>query len=240
MRYRIVIAYDGSKFYGFQRQKDKITVQGKLENALSIINKKECQVKGASRTDIGVHALGQVAHFDLDYEIPPERLKKAINSIVHPYIDVLNCEVINSDFHSRFKAKGKEYVYKIWLGKYDPLKYNYYLIYGYNLNLNKLRECASLFIGKQNFHNFVSGERKNYNSEIFSIDIEQQENEILIRFKGKSFYRYMIRNIVGAMLDYNENKCSLEKIQKMLEDENLKEQLSTALANGLYLEKVIY
>lgn len=239
MKYKIVIAYDGSKFYGFQRQKDKVTIQGELEKALGIINKKECLVKGAGRTDIGVHAKGQVVHFELDYDIPEDRLKSAINSIVHPYIDVLDCQKVDSNFHARFNAKNKEYAYKIWIGEYDPLKYDYYLIYKNNLDLAKLQECSSLFIGKHDFHSFTSGKRDNYNSEIFAIDLKVKKNEVIIRFKGKSFYRYMVRNLVGAMLDYNEGKCDIIELKKMLEKDYHK-QLTTASANGLYLEGVYY
>lgn len=240
MKYCVKISYDGSKFYGFQRQKDKITVQGELEKALGIINKGMVEIKGAGRTDVGVHAYGQVVHFNLDFDIPPERLKEALASIVRPYIDILECRRVDSSFHARFSVKSKEYVYKIWRGNYDPCKYGYYLMYDKDLNVDKLRECAEIFKGKHNFHNFVSGFRDSYNGEIFNIEVVEENETVLLIFKGKSFYRYMVRNIVGAMLSYNEGKVNLETIKKMVNDSDFNYQLPTALANGLYLSKVNY
>ncbi len=240
MRYFIEFQYDGSKFFGFQRQKDKIAVQNILENALSIINKKEVLIKGAGRTDVGVHAKGQCAHFDLEVNIPSDRLKDVINKIVHPYIDIINCKIVDSNFHARFMVKRKKYVYRILLGKYSPLNEDYYLQYNKNLDIKRLKECANLFVGSYNFHNFVSGSRDNYDAVIYDIEIKKEANEIQIIFLGKSFYRYMVRNLVGAMLDYNEKKCDLELINKMINSSDFSYQLSTAPAKGLYLEKIYY
>ncbi len=240
MRYFIRFSYDGSKFYGFQRLKDYESVQKALEDALSILNKKPTIIKGAGRTDIGVHANGQCAHFDLEQNIPVDRLKTALNSIVHPYIHITECKRVSDDFHARFSVKRKEYVYKIWRGEYEPKKYDYYLLYDREINIDKLKECASVFIGKHNFHNFVSGTRENYDMEILDIEFIENENEIAIIFSGKSFYRYMVRNLVGAMLDYNEGKCDIILLKQMIEDENFDYQLSCASAKGLYLEGIYY
>ena len=239
MRYLIKFQYDGSKFYGFQRQKNKKTIQGELENALSVINKTEVVIKGAGRTDIGVHAYGQCAHFDLDFDIPVERLIIAINRIVHPYIHVIACKKVNKDFHARFSVKEKRYVYKIWTGDFNPCLSDYYLMYEKKLNIKKLRECSKLFLGVHDFHNFVSGERNNNKAIINNIKFEKDRDYLSITFSGKSFYRYMIRNLVGAMLDYNEDKCTLELIKSML-NENYNHQLRTAPSNGLYLKEVLY
>ena len=240
MRYFIRFSYDGSKFYGFQRQKDKLSVQQKIEEALTIINKKEVIIKGAGRTDVGVHALGQCAHFDLDVEVPEDRLKNAINSIVAPYIYVLECKIVTNDFHARFSAVRKKYVYKIMLGDYNPLKFDYYLFYQKDFSVDKARDCAKLFIGKHNFHNFVSGERDNYDGIIYSIEFRMLDDEIDIVFEGKSFYRYMVRNLVGAILDYNEGKCDIFLVERMINDATFNHQLRTAPAMGLYLEGVYY
>lgn len=240
MRYFIRFSYDGSHFNGFQRLKKEASVQKTLEDALSIINKKPVEIKGAGRTDVGVHAIGQCANFDLDMEIDPDRLKIAINSIIHPYIHILECQKVSGDFHARFSVKRKKYVYKIWCGEYDPKKYDYYLMYDKKIDVDKLRECASLFIGGHDFHNFVSGERDNYNMVIEDIEITQKDKEIDIVFTGKSFYRYMVRNLVGAMLDYNEGKCDILLLEKMLNNKDFDCQLSCATAKGLYLEGVYY
>lgn len=240
MRYLIKFSYDGSHFNGFQRLKNEDSVQKTLEDALSIINKKPVEIKGAGRTDIGVHATGQCAHFDLDMDIQLERLQNAINSIVHPYIHIVECKSVSDDFHARFSVKKKKYVYKIWCGEYDPKRHDYYLLYDKKINVDKLKECANVLIGRHDFHNFVSGIRDNYDMEIEDIEITQKENEINIVFTGKSFYRYMVRNLVGAMLDYNEDKCDILLLKQMVEDKNFDYQLSCAKAEGLYLEGVYY
>ena len=240
MKYFIKIAYDGSKFYGFQRLKGKKTVQKELEKALSIINKKDVLVKGAGRTDALVHAYNQGVHFVLDYDIPPQRLKEAINSIVFPYIKVRECRKVDDNFHARFDVVSKTYVYKIYTGDYNPFKYDYFLEYSNNIEIDKLKDVANILIGKHDFHNFVAGRRDNYNAEVFKIDFKVLDEEIWIIFEGKSFYRYMVRNMVGAMLDYNEGKCDLETIRKMIEDKNFNKQLRTAPAQGLYLADVSY
>ncbi len=240
MRYFIRFSYDGSHFNGFQRLKKERSVQNTLEDALSIINKKSVEIKGAGRTDVGVHANGQCAHFDLDMEIEPDRLKIAINSIVHPYIHIGECRKVSDDFHARFSVKRKKYVYKIWCGEYDPRKFDYYLMYPKEIDVNKLKKCASVLIGKHDFHNFVSGERDNYDMEIEDIEVIEKGMEIDIVFTGKSFYRYMVRNLVGGMLDVNEGKCDILLLQKMLNNKDFDYQLSCATAKGLYLEGVYY
>lgn len=240
MRYFIKFQYDGSKFYGFQRQKDKKTVQGEIERALYIIHKKVTELKGAGRTDIGVHANGQCAHFDFDYEIPDMRLKRALNNIIHPYIHILECKKVDSEFHARFCAKGKKYLYKIWLGEYDPTLYDYYYIYDRKMDVNKLKACAAVFIGKHDFHNFVSGARTNYKNEIYEITVKKEGQLLQITFYGKSFYRYMVRNLMGAMIDYNENRCTIYDIMDMVNKKDYDAQLSCAPASGLYLEEVLY
>lgn len=240
MKYLIKIAYDGSKFYGFQRLKNKDTVQKKLEDALTILDQNPVIIKGAGRTDRGVHARGQYAHFELFHDIPEKNLLNAINKMVHPFIHVLLIRKVKKDFHARFSVVNKKYVYQIWTGEFTPFLENYYLQYNREIDLEKWKKCAALFIGSYNFHNFVSGERENYNAMINNIEIKQANDKIQILFEGKSFYRYMVRNLVGALIDYNENRCNLEIIKRMLEDKNYNYQLRTAPANGLYLEDIEY
>ncbi len=240
MRYFIKFQYDGGAFYGFQRQKDKKTVQKTIEEALTIIAKEPIVIKGAGRTDVGVHALGQCAHFDLPNKIEPLRLKKALNNIIKPYIYITDCKSTDTSFHARHKAVGKKYMYKIWTGTYNPLLYNYYLMYDKKINLKKMKECAQIFVGRHDFHNFVSGVRENYNNEIYKITFKKTKNYLEIHFYGKSFYRYMVRNLVGAMLDYNENKCPILDIERMVKEKDYHKTLRCAPANGLYLEEVLY
>ena len=240
MRYLVTISYDGSNFYGFQRLKGKRSVQDELEKVLKIINKKDVEIKGAGRTDRGVHAYGQRAHFDLDIKIPKERLFKAINDSLPNDISITNIEEVDNDFHARFKVKKKTYEYKINLGKYDPLMNNYYYQIDYKIDINKLNKAKDILIGEHNFKNFVSGERDNYDAIIYDITIKEKEKILTITFEGKSFYRYMVRNMVGAMLDVATGKNTLEDLKDMLDKPSISKQMSCAPAQGLYLMNIIY
>jgi len=240
VRYLVELSYDGSNFNGFQRLNDERSVQAELEHALSIINKADVEVKGAGRTDKGVHALGQRAHFDLDVDVPIDRLKTALNDILPGDIRIISIEKVTQDFHARFNVTKKVYEYKINTGEYDVFKNNYYYQYKYDFNIDILKEVASLFIGVHNFKNFVSGERDNYEAIIYNIDINKDNDIITITFEGKSFYRYMVRNLVGAMLDVARGKATIEDVKNMLDNYDIDKHLSCAPANGLYLNKIYY
>lgn len=240
MRYLMKVSYDGSGFYGFQRLNDYRTVQKVLEEALGVINKGEVLVKGASRTDKGVHAYGQMIHFDIDYDIPADRLMYAVNRILDNDIRVLDCKKVGNDFHARFNVKQKKYVYKINLGDFDCLKSRYFLqVYG-KLDIDKMRECAKVFLGCHDFRNFVAGERNNYLMCVEDIKFNMSNDILEIEFLGKSFYRYMVRNMVGAMLEVGMHKKEICDVSKMLDDYMVKRQMITAPACGLYLMDIEY
>lgn len=240
MRYLMKVSYDGSGFYGFQRLNDYRTVQKVLEEALRVLNKGEVLVKGASRTDKGVHAYGQMIHFDIDYDIPVDRLMYAVNRILDNDIRVLDCKKVGNDFHARFNVKRKKYVYKINLGDFDCLKSRYFLqVYG-KLDIDQMRECAKVFLGCHDFRNFVAGERDNYLMCVEDIKFNMSNDILEIEFLGKSFYRYMVRNMVGAMLEVGMHKKEICDVSKMLDDYMIKRQMMTAPACGLYLMDIEY
>ena len=199
MHYLMSISYDGSKFYGFQRLKNYDTVQKKLEEALSLINKKAVTIKGAGRTDRGVHALDQKATFDLDIAINPKNLQKALNSLIEPYIYVTNIIEVNND-----------------------------------------KKLCKIILRIDNFQNFVSGSRNNFECIIYNINFKIKDNILEIKFIGKSFYRYMVRNLVGAMLDVSRGKASLEDVKEALANPLISKRFTTAIPNGLYLNKIYY
>lgn len=239
MKYLITISYDGSKFLGFQRLNKGESVQKSVEAALLKINKKPVTIKGAGRTDRGVHASGQKASFDLDINISAERLKNAINSLLNDYVYVKDCKVVNDKFHARFNVKKKKYVYKINLGEYNPIIADYAFCCPYKLNISKMKKCSKLFIGVHDFHNFVSGEREDYTAIIYNINFKRKKDILEISFIGKSFYRYMVRNLVGAMMEVGRGKQELFKVKEMLITKE-KMFLFTAPACGLYLEDIEY
>jgi tRNA pseudouridine38-40 synthase len=240
MRYLITIEYDGTNFYGFQRLKNKRSIQQEVENALKIIDQNIVLIKGAGRTDKGVHAYGQRASFDLQNDIPCEHLKRAMNSLLPRDIYISECIKVDNDFHARFNVIEKTYIYKINVGPYDPLLNNYYYFYGYKIDMGLLKKCAKLFLGIHHFDNFVSGSRDNAEAIIYNIKIIKRENVIEIKFVGKSFYRYMVRNLVGAMLDVSTGKATLDQVKMMLNEYQLRKNLNCAPANGLYLMNIKY
>ena len=240
MKYLISVAYDGSKFYGFQRLKGHLTVQKKIEDALSVIAKEHIEVKGAGRTDRGVHACDQKVAFNLNINIDSNHLRLALNDLLAPYIYIRDVKIVPDDFHPRFHVLQKEYIYKINLGAYNPLYYDYMFEPNYKLDIAKMKECAKFFLGPHNFKNFTSGERPNYECIIYNIEFNEKNNILEIKFTGKSFYRYMVRNLVGAMLDVANSKANLDDIKNALEYPEIKRQFKTAIPNGLYLNKIIY
>lgn len=240
MKYLITISYDGSKFYGFQRLNEKRTVQKELEEALSIINKGKVEIKGAGRTDKGVHSYGQRACFRLDVNVPEKRIINAINSLIGNDIRVTDCCLVDDRFHPRFDVVEKEYVYKINTGKYDPLLYNYMLFVDKFLDINKLIDASKLFIGEHDYTNFVAGTRDNSVAIVKDIVITKEDDVVLIKFVGKSFYRYMVRNLVGAMLDYAYDRVSLDNIKIALDNPNISRSFMCASPRGLYLMKIKY
>lgn len=239
MSYLIKIAYDGSKFFGFQRLNDEVTVQKTLEEALTKINKQTVVIKGAGRTDRGVHANCQYASFSLDVNIDCDGLQKALNSLVEPYIYVKEVIEVSDDFHARFDVLKKRYVYKINLGEYNPIIQDYVYQSPYELDLDMMREVAKLYLGPHDFRNFVSGERDNYDCIIYDIDFDIKNDILSITFEGKSFYRYMVRNLVGAMIEVARGKISIDYVREMLESKEEKTTF-TAPANGLYLDFIEY
>ena len=240
MRYLISISYDGSKFNGFQRLKENNSVQALIEKALTKINKSKVEIKGAGRTDRGVHAYDQKAHFDLDINITEDGLKKAINSLVKPYVYINDCVQVNDDFHARFLVKEKKYVYKINLGEYNPLLVDYVYQPKEELDIDAIKQASREFIGIHNFKNFVSGERDNYEAIIYDIHFKKTKSILEIEFTGKSFYRYMVRNLVGALIEVGKHKIDSTYLKNMLKKYNEKQVLPTAPACGLYLISVKY
>lgn len=240
MRYLISVSYDGSKLYGFQRLNHHKTVQGELERVLTKLNKTIVYVKGAGRTDRGVHARNQGVHFDLNVDIPPERLINAMNSMLDDAIYVNSAKIVDSNFHARFDVKKKVYEYIINIGKYDPIINDYVYNYNRNLDIKAMKKASKYLIGAHSYQAFTSGERESYNSIIYKITIAKKKDKIILRFTGKSFYRYMVRNLVGTLIMVGEGKIKPSDVAKMVDTKKNKINYTTAPANGLYLLKVEY
>lgn len=240
MRYFIRFSYDGSRFYGFQRLNHFPSVQKALEDALCHINGSPVEIKGAGRTDRGVHAKGQCAHFDLIKELPEDGLLQILDKLVGPYIHIRECKKVSDDFHARFSVLQKKYRYRLFMGEYDPCLNDYVNHCSYSIDFSLMEEASKLFLGVYDFQNFVSGERDNYQAIIYQIDFVWDGDFLDIVFVGKSFYRYMVRNIVGALLDVGRGKRNIEEIEEALQNPFYDKRFSTAISNGLYLEDIVY
>ena len=167
MKYFASVSYDGSKFYGFQRLEDYDTVQKELERALGIINKNYVAVKGAGRTDRGVHAYSQGVCFELNGSVPTEKLKDVINRVLNNYVHINYVEEVSDDFHPRFDAKMKKYEYVINLGEFDPIINDYVYNYNRKLELKAMKKAAKILTGFHSYKAFTSGYRESYNSVIY-------------------------------------------------------------------------
>ena len=240
IKYLLRVSYDGSNYYGFQRLKNHPTIQDEIEKSLYKVYKQEVLIKGAGRTDKNVHALDQGVSFDAPFKIDNKDLVCAINRHLPEDIRVKKAEIKNDDFHARFSVKKKIYEYKINVGEYNPLFVNYYYQPKEDISITNLRKAAKVFVGLHDFNNFVSGEHKNTISNIYKIKISKRNNIISIKIIGTNFYKYMVRNIVGAMLDYNKKKVKINDLKNMLDKPNETKQLTTICPNGLYLVKIYY
>ena len=243
MRFLIKFAYDGTAYNGFQTQPDLDTIQERMENALKIINiGKKTNLVATGRTDKGVHALCQYAHADIDVDINEYKLKRAMNSNLPNDIHVIETKIVSEDFHARYNVKSKEYKYYINLGEYNPLERNFVFQYNYILNKEAMEEAIKVFLGTHDFRAFVteSKEKENCVRTISYVNVEQEDNKLIITFRGDGFLRYQVRNMVGLLIRVGENKISTKDVEKILLSKDRTTTGKTAPAEGLYLTDVTY
>ncbi len=235
MKVMLVISYDGSKFNGFQRQNNVRSIQGEVEKELSKIYNTEIIIKGSGRTDALVHAKGQVIHFECPRLIP--NLKKIMNKELKD-ITIHKVKVVDDNFHARHSVKTKTYLYK--LDTKGNKNSNYYGVCKSKLNLKNMQKASKLFLGHHDFRNFVGGFKDNYETTITNIKIYKFNGVIYFKFTGYAFYRYMVRNLVGALIHLGKGKINEEVIKAMLDTKDFTKRLPTASPSGLYLMKVTY
>ena len=246
MRYFMTFSYDGSNFSGYQKQPRERTVQACLENALKEINGgKIVSVCASGRTDAGVHAINQKAHFEIDKKIETDKLLRGINSLLPEDIYVKSIKEVSDDFHARFNAIGKEYIYIINMGEYNPLERNYVYQYGERLDLSAMERGLKYLEGEHNFKSFTKSndEIEDYVRKISQTSIVRDSkdmNKIIITFVGTGFLRYMVRNMVGLIIEIGEGKRKPEDIIRILKEEDRTFAGKTAPACGLYLRNVFY
>lgn len=249
MNFKLLIQYDGTDFHGWQIQGSERTVQGELQRVLSLIENAEVPVAGSGRTDAGVHAEGQVANVKISKSFTPEKLRGAINGNLWRDVRVLNVEKVPDNFHARFSAKGKTYVYRVINA---PVISPFWIRYAHHearpLDVGRMNEATRLFLGEHDWTAFSSAnsdsEDKVRTISEFSVESlwDTRSNSSLIEFRitGNGFLRYMVRSIVGTILEVGRNEKDFESIQTAIitGDRNLAG--ITAPAHGLTLVKVYY
>ena len=243
MRYLIKFSYDGTAYAGFQSQKGLMTIQEKMEEALTKINNgKKTSIVATGRTDKGVHALAQYAHADLDVKITDKKLKRAMNSNLPEDIHVIETKIVPDDFHARYKVREKKYEYLINIGEYNPIERNHCFQYNHELDIEKMKQAIKYFEGEHDFRAFVTENKDKDNCirTITKTSILKEKNIIKITFQGTGFLRYQVRNMVGILIRVGENKIEPEKIKEIIESKDRSRSGKTAPAEGLYLVDVIY
>ena len=246
MRYLMTFSYDGTNFSGYQKQPKERTVQSELEKVLKQINdNKKVEVHASGRTDAKVHAMNQKAHFDLDINITIDKLQKGINSLLPDDIYVKKIEEVSDEFHARFNAIGKEYIYQINMGEYNPLERNYVYQYNKKLDVVEMERAMKYLEGTNDFKSFTKTdeEKDDYVRTLSQTMITRDSrdvNKITLTFIGTGFLRYMVRNIVGTLREIGEGKRRSEDIINILKEHDRTKAGKTANPEGLYLKNVFY
>ncbi len=238
--YKLSIAYDGSYFHGFQKQKSEPTVQGKIEEVLDLLIK-DYELNYSGRTDAGVHAKEQILNILTDVKIT-KKLISSIDKLLGNTISINSFKQISNDFHARHSATQRTYVYSI-MDNQRKLPYLLSNTHQHNssLDLDRLNEVSQLFLGKNNFSSFAKVEKnKNPEREIFISAWKRNSNIFIYTITGNSFLRNMVRNIVGVQLAFNDNKLTLKAIKSHLDKPDGNRLNYIAPANGLTLWKVKY
>lgn len=241
MRYKLTVSYDGSFFYGFQRQKNFISIQEVLELKLTEILKTPVVIHGSGRTDAGVHAKGQVVHFDSTQYVPVQNLKKILNKKVYPHIYITDIEIVDETFHSRKSALYKEYRYYVSINNFDPLKSNYMHFFHDRIDISKIREAMEYIKGTHDFKSFSKNhDIKSTVRTIDKFDLEIHDGVLEFIIVGNGFMYNMVRIIVALMLKVAEGKLEPNDIKKIIDGRERKLAPYVAPASGLYLWKVYY
>ena len=241
--FKIIIEYDGTDYVGWQRQDNGLSIQEAIENAIFKLTAEKVIVFGAGRTDAGVHALGQVAHFNLKKNFQSDNIRDGLNQYLRPQpIAVLDAEQIEENFHARFSATKRTYKYII-TNRRPPLTINKNKSWGVfkTLDVKKIRDEAKFFLGKHNLEAFRSVHCQS-NSAIKTIDditIANKNNDIVITVSAKSFLHSQVRIMVGTLVEIGKGKIKIS-IKKIIEDKVRSQAGITAPACGLYLIKVDY
>jgi tRNA pseudouridine38-40 synthase len=242
---KLTIAYDGADFHGWQFQPGLPTIQGALNDAASKITQEKITVHGASRTDTGVHALAQVAHFKTQSPLSALEFQRALNALLPPAIRIVAAEEAGHEFHARWQAQGKTYRYRIFRGRVlPPFEYRRALHYPWPLDEDAMAAAARQFEGEHDFSSFAASagseeddRDRNMVRVLYSSDIvrEPEREEIAYVVRGQSFLRYMVRKIVGTLIEVGKGRLTPADIPRLFEMRDRSKSGPTMSPEGLYL-----
>ncbi|MDU4862768.1 MAG: tRNA pseudouridine(38-40) synthase TruA [Terrisporobacter othiniensis] len=239
---KLTIQYDGIKYCGWQKQPNSSGIQGTIEYAIYEITKEKVNIIGSGRTDAGVHALGQVANFKTNSNIPAARIPDALNAKLPKDISIIDCQEVSDDFHSRYSATGKIYRYLIYNKPYrSPLYKDISYHVRYNLDIEKMRVEAQSLLGTHEFKGFMSSGSsvKDTVRTIHNISIEESGDLIVLEVEGNGFLYNMVRIIVGTLVDIGRGRID-KPLEEIIASQDRGEAGHTAPAHGLFLKKVHY
>ncbi len=241
LTYKITISYDGTDYFGWQRQPDKKTIQGELENVLYNFQSKKINVLGAGRTDAGGHAVGQVAHLMADMKRDNSERQQAINGQLPHDIRVTALEKTGPDFHARKYARSKIYQYRIFnTSDISPFLIRYALYITSPLNITKMKKAAAHFIREDDFSSFSSNRLLHPVRNVFRSEIRKKGEEIIYTVEATGFLKYMVRTLVGTLLEIGKGKLEPKDIDKLFKQKKRSLSAPTAPSKGLCLVKVKY
>ena len=236
----LIVAYDGTEYHGWQVQPNARTIEGELNRCLSELLQEDIQVIGASRTDAGVHAKGNIAVFDTDARMPAEKISYALNQRLPKDIVIQKSCQVDADFHPRHCDTRKTYSYHIYRGEFPmPLRTRYSYFTYVPLDVTKMREAAALFLGEHDFKSFCSANTQVESTvrTIEFLDVTEDDRELVITIRGNGFLYNMVRIIAGTLVDVGRGFLAVEDIPNILKACNRERAGQTLPACGLVLEK---
>ena len=244
-RWKCICSYDGTDFSGWQTQPTLDAVQDSIEKGLKKILKKSVRIQGSGRTDAGVHALGQVFHFDADWQHGSEKLLAAIHSRIPETIRIESAEQVDDDFHARYSARGKRYHYRIHLGQASPFDTRFSLSLFCELDLEAIRMAGQSLIGEHDFTAFAADngcnlEGDNPVKDLRLFEIVEKGSQIWFVFEASGFMYKMVRSLTGALIRVGRGVLSPEDFKQILSSKVRSKDVVTAGPEGLFLEKVYY
>lgn len=243
-RIKLTVAYDGHDFCGFAPQAGRRTVHGTLTEAVRQISGDDCEITGASRTDSGAHARGQVCHFDTTNPMPIQKWPDVVNKWLPQDVAVVAAEEVDPEFHSRFWAKHRWYRYSLWTGPRDPLLGRWSALHGRPLNVDAMQRAAKMLIGENDFLAFSQELLPHQTTirTIYKAEVRQAENDVQIDITGSAFIRGMMRRIAGCLFDIGRGHRRVEYMSELLmhSDKNSLHWPVVLPAEGLTLMEVNY